>query len=340
MSELKEKIKIKAREQGFDLIAVISPKPIEGWSDKIGELQASCYLTSFLGNEAGKRGNPRELMASVKSIIMLGLAHDDREKADLFPGEGRLAQGMGGIDYHRLLYEKIGALIKDMEPIVPEDFQYKTFVDDKPIAEKALAVRAGFGFIGKNSLLINEKLGSHLYIGGVLTNIDLPADDLDDWALFSSCGQCDKCMRTCPTGAIVEPGVIDTNRCLAQVAQLKGIMPEEYRNKMGYTLYGCDLCQRSCPHNASGKGFNESKNVYNLMEIVEMDNKRFKETLGKTAAGWRGRTTLQRNAIIALGNWGHEQAIPVLTKALNDQREVIRHHAKWALDQIKVKKNT
>ncbi|MDW7673711.1 MAG: tRNA epoxyqueuosine(34) reductase QueG [Bacillota bacterium] len=332
-----------AKEVGFDLTQIIAVEDAHAHliehQNRLAALFDRGLTSSFISDSSLERSNINQLLPEAKSIILVGLAYQGGKLSKPKPLHGKLASSAQGDDYHDKMYHMLTELINRMKPFLPE-FKHYPFVDNKPIMEKALAVKAGFGFFGKNSLLINKEKGSYFFLGGLITDIELCAqgiDMIDEVSPELGCEGCEKCLKACPTAAIEEAGVINTNKCLAQLTQLKGIIPRQFRNKFGYCLYGCDICQQVCPYNQqdshSGRGAAEL-NEHNLIEMLTMNNKEFAKSFGVTAAGWRGKTVLQRNAIIALGNWGSKEAIPSLVKALGDQRPVIRAHAAWALGKI------
>jgi epoxyqueuosine reductase len=349
MESQADKITDQGKKIGFNLVGIIDAEKVhENYGQWLKELEQQGCLSPFLGKFPEKRANPGLLLANAQSIIMVGLAYQGENKVKPNGYYGRLASSARGKDYHQVIYAMLEQYAAAVKELVGQEFKYLAFADNKPVLEKALALKAGFGAYGKNSLLINPELGSYFFLGGLITDIPLPAISAGPEGINKPgktaelCSECDQCITACPTQAILSPGVIDVRKCLAQITQNKGIIPPEYREKLTTTLYGCDICQQVCPYNlqkgksAANSGLNEEEDEgwYDLIQLVDMNKASFAAALGKTAAGWRGKTVLQRNAVIALGNSGDRQVIPVLTKALEDQRPVMRIHAAWALKRL------
>jgi epoxyqueuosine reductase len=349
MGNLAKKIIAQGKRTGFNLVGITDADKVHDYyGERLKALGQQGCLSPFLGNLPEERANPGLLLANARSIVMVGLAYQGKNRVKPMGYYGRLASSAQGKDYHQVVYAMLEQFAAAVKELIGHEFNHLAFVDNKPVLEKALALKAGFGSYGKNSLLINPELGSYFFLGGMITDMALPmilteqAGAINPGKIAELCNGCDKCMTTCPTQAILGPGVIDARKCLAQISQNKGIISPDYRKKLNNTLYGCDICQQVCPYNQKeatlgiNNGKREEENVgwYDLIQLVDMDKASFNDTLGKTAAGWRGKTVLQRNAIIALGNSGDEQVIPVLARALDDQRPVIRIHAAWALKQL------
>jgi epoxyqueuosine reductase len=212
-------------------------------------------------------------------------------------------------------------------------------VDSGPLAEKALAYRAGLGFFGWNSCLITERFGSWIFLGTLLTTAPLSPDPFQP----RTCRECGRCLEACPTGAIVAPYVVDPGRCLSYVTQARGVMTEEFRIPMGDRLFGCDTCQAVCPHNAAPEWGNHREffphprvgTQPSLEMVMKLTNKDFQASFGHTPAGWRGKKILQRNAAINLGNSGSRRAVPLLQEALADPSKPVRISAEWGLARIR-----
>jgi epoxyqueuosine reductase len=241
------------------------------------------------------------------------------------------------VDYHTILTEKMGQLSKYIHELADESHT-KPFVDTGELMDVAVAKRAGLGFIGKNGLLVTKEFGSFVYLGEILTDIELPADE----PVSYGCGECTRCVDNCPTSALLGEGHMNAKRCLSYQTQTKDMMPLEFRKKMRTVIYGCDICQLVCPYN-KGMDFHlheEMEGDVNLIEpelvpMLSISNKTFKEKFGEMAGSWRGKKTLQRNAIIALANSNDKTAIPVLKElALNDSRDVIVASAIYAVGRL------
>ena len=217
----------------------------------------------------------------------------------------------------------------------------RTFVDTGPVLERAWAERAGVGWIGKNANLISRERGSWLLLGEVLSAAEL---EPDPGPHPDFCGTCTKCLEACPTGAIVEPGVVDSNRCISYwTIEHRGPIPEERRAGIGDWIFGCDVCQDVCPWNASfattsgGDALRRRDDLRGLdaAEILGLDETAFRARYSGTPlmrAKWEG---MRRNAAIVLGNRRDPAAIPALERALDDPDPVLRSHAAWALTRVR-----
>jgi epoxyqueuosine reductase len=214
----------------------------------------------------------------------------------------------------------------------------KSMVDTGELSDRAVAQRAGIGWSGKNCSIITPEFGSYVYLGEMITDIPIPPDT----PIEDRCGTCNKCVEVCPTGALVAPGQLNSQRCIAFLTQTKGFLPEEFRAKLGNRLYGCDTCQMVCPEN-KGKDFHLHPEMEPdpelakplLKPLLHMSNKEFKEKFGHVSGSWRGKKPIQRNAIIALAHYKDKTAVPDLVKLLKeDVRPVIRGTAAWALGKM------
>ncbi len=346
---LKEELLQKAESLGFDLVKVTSPEPL---TDAKIELERRLQLGISIPLTAGtpkERTTPALHLPGVQSIVMVGMAYSvdpeiiaEDEKGrqdgaeDPFP-KGRLSRYAWGEDYHRVMLPRLKELAGFLEKALPGT-RCRVMVDSGPLLEKALAYRAGLGFFGWNSCIITERFGSWVFLGTLLTTAPLPPDPFQP----GTCRECGHCIEACPTGAIAAPYVVDPTRCLSYVTQARGVVPEEFRIPMDDRLFGCDTCQAVCPHNAAPEWGNHQEffphpkigTAPSLEMVMGLTNKGFRSTFGQTAAGWRGKKILQRNAAINLGNSGSPRAVPLLKKALTDPSEPVRVAAKWALARI------
>lgn len=251
---------------------------------------------------------------------------------------GQFARASWGTDYHDILREKMDRLIAYIKEEAQEEVTFKPMVDTGELIDVAVAQRAGLGFIGKNGLLITEEFGSYVYLGEIITNLAFAADE----PVPNGCGDCTRCITGCPTDALLGDGRMNAKRCLSFQTQTKGMMPLEYRKKMGHIIYGCDICQMVCPYN-KGKDFHFHEEMEPIPEdvapllqpLLSISNKEFKQRFGVMAGSWRGKKPIQRNAIIALANYRDKTALPELLRCIaEDPRPVIRGTAAWAVGQI------
>lgn len=335
---LKKRLYEKAKALGIDLIATASAEPFAAE----GDILASRPPVPFVPHEAATRIDPAAVLPGVQSIIAAGISYyvpdDDGAEPAPVALTGRLSRYCRGLDYHDLLTRLLQQLAEWLEEQVPGS-RTAVCVDTGPPLDRAAAARAGLGWFGKNCSIIADGVGSYVFLGELLTTVALAPDPPVD----PRCGSCRICLDACPTGAFVDAYHLDPARCISTLTQQKGFIDRELRPLMGDHIFGCDVCAEVCPHNKlipetrhadyfrprSGVGARPS-----LAQMMQMTNAEFRQWFRPTAAGWRGRTVLQRNAVIALGNSGDPEAVPLLLQALADKRPVIRGHAAWALGHL------
>lgn len=341
VATLKKEIINYSKEIGIDKIGFASAGMFSELKDRLIRQQELRYQSGFEEPDIEKRTTPTKLLPEAKSIISIAIAYPSKmenpPRGTKEDRRGMFARASWGVDYHVALRErlqKLEAFILEKEP----DALLKSMTDTGELSDRAVAERAGIGWSGKNCAIITPEFGSYVYLGEMLTNIPfIPDNPIED-----QCGSCNKCIEACPTGALVEGGQINAQRCLSFVTQTKNFLTEEFRLKLGNRLYGCDTCQVVCPHN-KGVDFHfhpEFEPVPELVKpklkpILSIGNREFKETFGTLAGSWRGKKPIQRNAIIALGHFKDETAIPDLLKLIKeDPRPVMRGTAAWTLGRI------
>ncbi len=342
---LKEEIRDYANSIGVPMVGFTGVEPLEDIRELLEKRRDLGYLSGFEEEDLELRLNPKKIMASVRSIIVIAVPYfvedEQIDKKKIAKYHGELARVAWGQDYHRVLRRKmemIAGHIKGKE----KKLSYKILVDTGPLVDKHIAFYGGLGWYGYNSLLINEEYGSWFFIGSLLTNLDIPQDGPLEQKTCIGCG---KCIEYCPTGAIEGPFIFNANKCLSNLLQQKTDLVMDYADKIGKNLYGCDICQEVCPHNrgisrSEGKEFVPREDLYkpNLLKLINISNREFNESYGKTSAGWRGKRVLQRNAIIALANHGDKDAIAYLLPMLEDERPEIRKYSLWAIYQLDASK--
>jgi epoxyqueuosine reductase len=251
------------------------------------------------------------------------------------PDDGRVA------DYHEVLGRRCDELIGWLRERVPGT-RAKRFVDHGWAMDRAIAERAGIGFVGKHASLLTAAAGSYVLLAEIAVSLPLPPDAPQK----KNCGTCTACIPSCPTGAIVAPGVIDARRCISYLTiEHRGAIPVELRPLMGTWVFGCDLCQEACPINhrrapAPLDGADQRTEAGpvscpDLIDLLQLDDRRFTERFGRTALARTGRAGLVRNAAVALGNAGSRAAAPALRRtAAADPDPVVREAAAWALERV------
>ncbi len=250
----------------------------------------------------------------------------------------RVAAYAAGPDYHRFIWDRLNALAAWLHTESP-GCQTEAVADTAPLLERDFARRAGLGWVGKNTMLINTRRGSFFFLGAVLTSLELAPDSP---SLSSHCGTCTACLDACPTKAFPEPHVLDATKCISYLTvELRSEIPVELREPMGNWLYGCDVCQDVCPWNRNAAerspAFPHDPELAWLdpVELLGLDADAFRKRFKRTSLFRNRRVGLLRNAAIVLGNVGDERALPALERALTDAEEVIRDAARWASDHIR-----
>jgi epoxyqueuosine reductase len=340
---LKERIREAAPRLGIDKIGFASADPFTELFDVLHRHRKAGRESGFEEPDLDKRIHPHLSFpgGQPRSIVSIAIAYPSKMEAPpkSEPGayRGILARSAWGEDYHRVLRERMGRLEGFLKEQVPE-CRVESMVDKGALVDRAVAERAGIGWYGNNCAVITPEFGSWVYLGEMITDIPFPPDT----PVLDSCGDCTICMDACPTGALVGKGELNSSRCISFVTQTKGFVEDDLMRKIGNRLYGCDTCQVVCPKN---KGHNWTQNAELapdpdiakplLKPLVHLTNREFKERFGTSAAAWRGKKPIQRNAIIALGNFKDQSAVPDLIKLLRkDDRPVIRGTAAWALGRI------
>lgn len=281
-------------------------------------------LLGFVEKNIERRIDPRLTMEDVESIIVVAMGYKKNITGDVFGLRGNLSMGAVGTDYHVVLKEHLESLNQRLEEIDPQ-FQGICFVDTGPLVDRDLAVRGGLGYIGMNGCLHTKKFGSMVFLGYIMTNVVLQKKAPTQ----GTCSKCKKCIQACPGGALQENG-FDIERCVSYLTQKKGLLSREEMRLIGKQIYGCDVCQIVCPNNQQKKSletFSTEEAMPLLESILSINNKEFRETFGKTAAGWRGKKIIQRNAVAILGNIYTKESFLLLKKVLQDERPLIRHTA-------------
>ncbi len=339
--QLKKELIQYSKSIGIDKIGFTTASPFAELKNRL-ELQRDLgYQSGFEEPDLEKRTNPALLLNESRSIISIALAYPSKmtNRVQSKSGEWRgiFCRASWGTDYHLLLKEKLKMLESYLQERIPQA-KCKSMVDTGELADRAVAERAGIGWSGKNCGVITPEFGSYVYLGEMITNIPFEPDQ----PLENRCGECTKCIDACPTGALVQGGQINAQRCIGYLTQTKGILPEEFREKLGNRIYGCDSCQTACPEN-KGLDFHhhtemeaEAEMVKPLLKpLLTLSNREFKEKFGNLAGSWRGKKPIQRNAIIALAHFKDQTALPELEQVLlTDSRFELRATAAWAIGKI------
>ncbi len=298
---LKQNIISFAKNNNIDKIGFCNAEPFYNIKNVLLERLNKGFLSGFEEKDIEKRINPKLTLENSQSIIVI--AENYYKKFD-FEEDNKLRGNFSlvtiGEDYHKIVKNKLEILAKYITSIV-ENVEYKICVDTGSLIDKEIAKRAGIGFFGKNNLIITPEFGSWVFIGYILINIFLEPDK----EININCNSCNKCIISCPTGALKNNYDFDAKKCISYLTQSNEI-PDSLIDKMSTELYGCDICQQVCIHNknAIAKETIVDINIVKpeLNKILNMSNNDFKLTYKKTACGWRGKKIIQRNANIALKN--------------------------------------
>ncbi|MEK6260151.1 MAG: tRNA epoxyqueuosine(34) reductase QueG [Planctomycetota bacterium] len=338
--ELTLALKAEARRIGFELVGVapaVSPPGLPKLHEWLragfaGEMQ-------YLPRRAAAYEHPRNVSASVRSVVMLAINYRTEEPRSVEANEGRVARyAWGTADYHDLLREKLRQLSDFLHAQRP-GCTTRGVVDTAPLLERDFARLAGLGWFGKNTMLLNKRAGSWLLLAGLLTDLELEADAPHE---TSHCGTCTRCLEVCPTQAFPEPYVLDARKCISYLTiELKTPIPLALRDGVGEWLFGCDLCQDVCPWNRKAPRSDEPAfqpqpdlNPADCVAILRMTREEFHARFAKTPLERPGFDGLRRNAAIVLGNRGDSSAIPVLIEAVQDSSPLVRGAAAWSLGKL------
>ena len=326
---------------GVDKIGFTTAAPFHELKNRLRRQQELDFQSGFEESDVELRTEPLKLLDGAESIVAIALAYPSRmQDAPLGKkGERRgiFCRASWGVDYHTAVRERLQLIESWLVERVP-GVKIKSMVDTGELVDRAVAERAGIGWSGKNCSIITPEFGSYVYLGEVMTNIPFAPDT----PMEDGCGDCNLCIDVCPTGAIVAPGQLNSQRCIAFLTQTKGFLPDEFRAKIGNRLYGCDTCQTVCPKN-KGKlnwihdEFTPDPEIAKplLQPLLSISNKEFKAKYGYVSGSWRGKKPIQRNAILALAHFKESSAMPDLIQVLRkDERPVLRGTAAWAIGKI------
>lgn len=340
---LAEKIKAWAFELGFQQVGISDINLAEDearflrWLDNgfQGDME-------YMARHGTKRSRPQELVPGTLRIIsvrMNYLSPSSRTPETVMAdrSSGYISRYALGRDYHKLMRNRLQKLAKRIEQEVGV-FGYRAFVDSAPVLEKALAEKAGLGWTGKHSLLINKQAGSFFFLGELFTDLPLPVDN----PVEDNCGTCTTCLEVCPTGAIIAPYEVDARRCISYLTiEFKGSIPGELRPLLGNRIYGCDDCQLACPWNRFAKTTEEQDflprqglEAPQLVELFAWTEEEFLRNLEGSPIRRIGHESWLRNIAVALGNAPTSEAVvSALKSRIGHESEVVREHVSWALQR-------
>jgi epoxyqueuosine reductase len=351
-----------ARSLGFDLCGIAAAKEFP----ELGQLKD--WLERGYAGEMNYLKDPRRAdlqaaMSGVQSVIVCAINYNAPQpySTEVAGNEeesprGWVSRYAWGSDYHEVLWNKLNALVAEMRKKFREPFEARASADTGPVQERVLARHAGLGWIGKNTLLLNQKMGSWLFLGTILTDLALvPTVENKELLPRDLCGTCTRCIDACPTDALVDPYVMDARRCIAYLTiELRGPIPVEFREATGKHVFGCDICQDVCPWNRKpprtdvaefqprgAGGVGESLFRPQLEWLANLNEEEYREVFRGSAmkrAKWRG---ILRNACNALGNTSlrrgtksGERIAATLARLAAGTDEVVAESARWALSRM------
>lgn len=340
-------IKARARELGFDLCGVSPVDDFPELSHLPSWLAAGrAGRMTYLNRTARRRADVRQWLPSARSVIVVACAYNtDRPySTEITDGSVALiARYAWGDDYHRVMTERLSALLQWLQAASPGAFDAQVSVDTGPVQERAYAQRAGIGWIGRNTCVIHPELGSWILLGELITSLPLEPDE----PVLDRCGTCTLCLDACPTHAIVAPHVLDARLCLSYLSiEIKGSIPAEQRAGMGAHVFGCDICQDVCPYNLRSPGAAGSEwaprgalDQPRLVDLWSRSDRALGEAIEGTALMRRGVAGLRRNLAVALGNSGDPAAARALAAPPSESdapslvNPVVAEHVAWARER-------
>jgi epoxyqueuosine reductase len=336
--ELKKEIVARARALGFDSCRVADcAVPSHAGEFRNWLREGAAGEMNYMERGEEKRCDPQKILAGARSVIVLALNYwqGRHSKAQGNGATGRIARYAWGDDYHELMKAKIDKI---------DDFlrgfggTQKSYVDTGPILERDHAARAGIGWHGKSTMLIDSRLGTWFFLSEILTTLELPPDSPQ----HDRCGTCERCITACPTGAITAPHRLDARRCISYLTiELKGSIPLELRPLIGNRIFGCDDCLDACPWNRFAQAsretaFSARKATTGMLlrDYLELDDAEFRTLFRNSPIKRIKRRGFLRNVCVALGNVGGSADLPALRRATSDPDGLIAEHATWAIARI------
>lgn len=338
---LKLQLVALANELGFDSCRAAecaTPAHVSEFENWLGEGTAG--EMNYMARGAEKRADPQKILPGARSIIILALNYFQGPpvRRSQTAATGRIARYAWGDDYHHVIEAKLEKIDNFLRKLGGAQ---KCYVDTGPVLERDHAARAGIGWHGKSTMLINERLGTWFFLAEILTTLELAPDPPTQ----DRCGKCTRCIDACPTGAIVAPHRVDARRCISYFTiELKGAIPIEFRPLIGDRIFGCDDCLEACPWNRFAQVSRESAfsarrstSSFALRDYLNLTETQFHNLFRTSPIKRIKRRGFLRNVCVALGNVGTSDDLPALRRAATDTEPLIAEHARWAIEQISLR---
>ncbi len=347
---MKEQIRQKALQLGWDLCGFARAEPLEKEAPRLQRWVEAGYHAGmdYMARTLEKRLDPALVLPGVRTVVVVAASYwwegwqDHPSRKDSLkprPNHGRVARYARYRDYHKVLRQPLRQLEEFLHRIGPSGLQTRAYLDTGPVLERAWGARAGIGFIGKNTQLIHPRYGSWLFLGVILMSWELPPDP----PMPTRCGTCRRCLEACPTRALQAPYELDARKCLSYLTiEHRGPIPSDLRSKFSGWVFGCDRCLEVCPWNR----FARSGKLMTPWARPELEEPNLLEWLQKGSEGLidsvRGTPLMRakvqgllRNALVALGETGTEEALPELERFRQGADPLLAEHAAWAMDRIR-----
>jgi epoxyqueuosine reductase len=345
LTQLAGNIRIWGEELGFQQVG-ITDTDLTLAEDRLNEWLDNGYHgeMEYMGRHGNKRSRPGLLVENTRRVISVRMDYLPDKDEDLLalvedPALAYVTRYAVGRDYHKLMRRRLAQLAKRIQETIGP-YGYRVFVDSAPVLEKPLAEKAGLGWIGKHTNLINKEAGSWFFLGEIYTDLSLPVDEPAE----EHCGSCSACIDVCPTRAIIAPFQLDARRCISYLTiELKGSIPEELRPLMGNRIYGCDDCQAVCPWNRFARQTGEQDFLprhgldnSTLLQLFDWSEEQFLKHTEGSAIRRIGYERWCRNLAVAIGNGSPSaEVFQALEKKEKNASELVREHIAWARNRLK-----
>lgn len=334
-------LKNYALQIGFDEVRIAGPTP-QTWDRFYEWISRNCHgEMHYLANRAEERRSAANLLESTRSVILVATtypASEPRYPSPENPFIPQISRYAWGDDYHEILSAGLKKIVEYIHRQTKGKHKARWCVDTAPLLERDFAAQSGIGWVGKNTNILNRRLGNWFFLGSVLTTLALEIDP----PASPHCGACARCLDICPTKAFLAPYKLDARRCISYLTiELKGPIPREFRRAMGLRIYGCDECLAVCPWNRFALSCQETSfqphtswQALDLIQFLKLNEIEFRRLFKNSPIKRTKRRGFLRNVAVALGNTHDRRAVPALIGALSDSEPLIRGHAAWALGEI------